>query len=313
MSRRPSAASLLSRASILSTGAVLVLTCWIGCELDRSGLSSGVMQPAASGGQTPTELGSGGISGGTGGGSSVHFGTGGVGTGGHVTTASGGSGGQTVPETGGTAGVVVIGSGGDGAAGQGTGGVVVVSSGGAGGKVMPGKGGIAGQSSNKGGSAGTRAGGRGGAMSGSGGWGNSGSGGWNWGTGGSGSSLPMCDASIRDKDMCALGSAGCRKTCGVSELGTKACSCTNRQWNCGDCTYPSGDYSCYQLPASGPVPPCPPNTINSMTSCFGDCTICANYTDTSGMPKMGYCACNQDPGDSQRLYHCASTAEWPPQ
>jgi len=126
-------------------------------------------------------------------------------------------------------------------------------------------------------------------------------------------SMPVCDPALRDRDPCAAGAVDCRKTCGVSELGAKPCTCADRQWSCGDCVYPSGDYSCYELPASGPVPACPPNTVNGMTSCFGDCTLCANYLDTTGTPKIGYCACNRSPGDGQRLYHCASSAEWPPQ
>lgn len=261
-------------------------------------------------------LGSGGVGAGTGGlfgatgGSGVHFGSGGTGSGGRDAEETGGSGGQVGPAPGGSAGDVVVASGGNGSAGHGAGGHVT-GPGPGGGPVPPGKGGTAGQSSA--GGAGARTGGRGGATTGTGGWWNTGSGGWGWGTGGASGTLPMCDASIRDKDTCDFGTADCRKTCGVSELGTKPCTCTNRQWNCGDCAYPSGDYSCYELPASGPVPPCPANTINGMTSCFGSCTLCANYTDTSGMAKMGYCACNQDPGDSQRLYHCASSAEWPPQ
>jgi len=313
MSRRPSAASWSSRASVLFPGALLLFACWIGCELDRSGLSSGVTPPPGSGGHTQNEPGTGGVSPGTGG-SSIHFGTGGLASGGHATGGSGGSGGQIVPASGGAAGVVV-GSGGDGDAGQGTGGLIAAS-GGVAGQVPPGKGGTAGQPPSTG-SGGPRAGGRGGMTTGTGGWwngsGNTGGGGWNSGTGGASGGIPMCDASIRDKDTCGFGAPDCRKTCGVSELGTKPCSCTNRQWNCGDCAYPAGNYSCYELPASGPVPPCPPNTVNGMTSCFGDCTLCANYTDTSGMAKTGYCACNQDPGDTQRLYHCASSSEWPPQ
>ena len=107
--------------------------------------------------------------------------------------------------------------------------------------------------------------------------------------------------------------ADCRQTCGVSALGTRSCTCANRRWSCGACIYPPGDYSCYQLPAFGAVMPCPPNTVNETTSCLATCTVCADYVDTNGLRKTGYCACTQAAGDKQRAYRCASASDWPPQ
>jgi len=255
-------------------------------------------------------FGTGGVVGTDTGGSTIHFGTGGLGlgTGGHAT--GGASGGHEFVGTGGGAGAVGSGSG-----GEGTGGRMVRSGGGAG---TIGTGGSAGGPGGKDGG-GARSGGHGGGVASTGGTGNWGSGG-SWtgdagrtgSTGGSEGGLPMCDAALRDKDPCDLGTPDCRKGCGVSALAQKQCTCTNRQWACGDCVYPSGDYSCYQLPAMSP-PPCPQSTVNGMTACVGNCTLCSNYTDTSGTPKIGYCACSLDPGDSARVYHCASLAEWPPQ
>ena len=308
MSRRSPAPPWSSCARVLAAGALFFLAGWIGCDVDRSGLSSGVV--TASGGQAQNPGGAGGSFGASGG-SSVHFATGGAGE-----RPGQGSGGQPPPETGGAAGAASASGGSGGTAGRGAVGPMAGSAGG-GGQQMPGAAGRPGANGGGNGRAGGRGGrGTGGGSSGGGssGAGNSrGSGGWTWGAGGAGVDTPMCDPALRDRDPCTAGAADCRKTCGVSERGTKPCTCGNRQWSCGDCAYPSGDYSCYQLPASGPVPPCPPNTVNGMTSCFGDCTLCANYLDTTGMPKMGYCACNQDPGDGQRLYHCASSSEWPPQ
>lgn len=272
-----------------------------------------------------SDAGAGGSPGGTGG-LPIHFGTGGTGTGGHPIgdgsggeTAPGtgghpignGSGGVTAPGTGGTAGVVVA-TGGNGSGGLGEGGHVL-GSGGVAGRTTPGS---AGRAGNDGGG-GARAGGRGGSTSGGGGGGSAGTGnnpGNGGRMGGSGGAGAICDPTMRENDPCGPATAGdCHKTCGVSDLGTKSCSCVSRQWTCGACMYPPGDYSCYDLPASGVVAPCPPNAVNGMTSCFGNCTVCSNYTDASGSLKPGYCACNQDPGDKQRLYHCASSTEWPPQ
>jgi len=289
----------------------LLLACWNGCEIDRSGLSAAGDRPGGSGGLL-SSIGTGGSASTDTGGSSIHFGSGGVGlgSGGHAT----GGDHEVPPGTGGTAGTV--GSGGTtGSGGEGTGGRILGSGGGAG--QTAGTGGTVGNG--KGGGGGIRPVGRGGSTASTGGNGNWGSGGW-WmgGAGRSGSSggseggMPMCDPSLREKDPCDFGTPQCRKACGVSALATKPCTCTNRQWTCGDCVYPSGDYSCYKLPAMSP-PPCPPSTVNGMTACTGNCTQCSNYTDTSGMPKMGYCACSLEPGDSARVYHCASSSEWPPQ
>jgi len=314
MSRRSPRASRLPAAYAL-LGGVLLLACWNGCEINRSGLSAGGDRPGGSGGQL-SPFGTGGIDVSDTGGSTIHFGTGGAGpgTGGHPTGGAGG--GPEVVGTGGTAGAV--GSGGTASGGQGSGGRIF-GSGGAAGQTV-GTGGDAGGPGGRGGGSATRTGGRGGGTTSTGGSGGNWGSGGRWSgdagrmgsTGGSDGGLPMCDPSIRDKDPCDSGTPDCRKSCGVSSMATKPCTCTGRQWACGDCVYPSGDYSCYQLPAMAP-PPCPPSTVNGMTACVGNCTLCSNYMDTTGMPKMGYCACNLDPGDSARVYHCASSAEWPPQ
>jgi hypothetical protein len=179
-------------------------------------------------------------------------------------------------------------------------------------------GGTAGGSSGRDGSAGaggrgTRTGGRSGSTGGAGG----GTGG-SWGTGGTaaggagGAGPAMCDPSIRDKDSCDFRASECRKTCGVSALATKPCTCTAGQWNCGDCVYPAGDYSCYQLDKSF-VPSCPSGTSNGTTTCTGICSLCSGYQDTTGTDKVGYCSCTDPGGNAPSVYRCASTSEWPPQ
>ena len=129
---------------------------------------------------------------------------------------------------------------------------------------------------------------------------------------GVGSGLPMCAPDLKDKSACAPGSDGCWKTCGVNNRATKPCSCVAGLWNCGDCVYPPGDYSCYDLSGSAFVAPCPPETHSGMVSCAVLCSLCSGYVDSTGAPKIGYCACDTGP-DGSRTYQCASSSEWPPQ
>lgn len=286
--------------------AALVLVGLSGCMVDSSGLSGA----GAAAGQGGGSGGSGGALAATGG--ATQAGRGG-GTGGLVSSFGG------TPATGGTApqGTGGSGRGGAGQTGGGTGGVADssggqpgtqdagVTDGGAGGSV---------DASASGGSTGAGGGAGSGGRAGTGGWWG-GTGGWWGGTGGT-TALPMCDSSLRDKTACTPGSVTCSKNCGVDDLATKPCSCVAGNWSCGTCTYPPGDYSCYQIPASG-VQSCGPGTTNGVTSCFGMCSLCSGYLDSTGTPKDGYCACLNDGSGGgvygNSVYRCASSAEWPPQ
>jgi hypothetical protein len=239
---------------------------------------------------------------------------------------AGGSGGMPgatggAPATGGTGPSTGGGSGGTPLTGTGTGGIEASRTGGTGGGRL-GTGGSAGQPgtggagtggfAGSGGAAGSGGSGGGGGRMGAGGWWG-GTGGWWGGTGTGGTTnLPMCDSNTRDKSSCGFGAADCVKNCGVDDLATKPCSCVSGSWSCGTCTYPPGDYSCYELPVSG-VPSCPPGTTNGVTACFGTCSLCSGYLDSTATPKSGYCACLDDGPSGSSVYRCASTAEWPPQ
>jgi hypothetical protein len=300
MFRRPAVASRVARA--IAPYVALVVLAWSGCALNRSGLSSGTGQGGGAG-SSPLAGAGGHARGGSGGTPSVAgFGGATTGVGGVASAANGGSAGAA-------GGVMGEGAGGDGG-GAGTTGVGGLdgtaglggASGGAG--TSDGAGGVAG-----GGGAGGLGGGAGSGGSG-GGW--TGFGGFEWGSrGGASGGLPMCDPSMKDNDPCTRGEAACRKTCGVSGLATKACTCSFAgQWDCGTCTYPAGDYSCYQLPAF--VPSCPFGTMSG-DRCSTTCSVCSGYADSTGMSKAGYCSCSDPDAYGVRVYHCASSSEWPPQ
>ena len=283
-------------ATTLSRGrvwlATLLLVTLAACSVDSSGL-------AGSG-----TAGHGGTPGGTGGSAAATGGTGNSTGGGSGGTPSTGTGGTAANQSGGATGGGASGTG--GAGGQlGTGGVDAGTAG-AGGDT----GGAGGSAGAGGGSAGAGGVAGAGGRSGTGGWW-SGTGGWWGGTGGT-TTLPMCDSSIRDKSSCTFGSADCLKNCGVDDLATKPCSCVSGSWSCGTCTYPAGDYSCYELPVSG-VPSCAPGTTNGDTACFGMCSLCSGYLDSTDTWKSGYCACLNDGPNNTSVYRCASSAEWPPQ
>jgi hypothetical protein len=82
-------------------------------------------------------------------------------------------------------------------------------------------------------------------------------------------------------------------------------------WTCDSCTFPPGDYSCYDLP-SGNIRACPSGTQSGITACTGRCTICSGYVESTGAEKNGYCVCEPDAASAPGTYHCASSAEWPP-
>jgi hypothetical protein len=292
--------------------AALLLLDLAACTLDSSGLSgSSASGRAGTGGIAATSGSTGGATGG-----SLQSGTGG-GTGGLVAGLGGsfatggsgvagapGTGGNVASQTGGVAGGAAGASGGvSGSGGQpGPDARDAGNTDGAGTTVGAGGAGAAGGA---GGHAGQWGWNSGGTWGGTGGW-------WGGGTGGT-TQLPMCDSSLRDKTACTPGAATCQKSCGVDDLATKPCSCVNGSWSCGTCTYPPGDYSCYQLPTFGGVPSCSPGTTNGVTACFGMCSLCADYLDSTGTPKTGYCACLNDGPAQSSVYRCASTSEWPPQ
>lgn len=278
-----------------------------GCALDRAGLLQGGDGQSASGGHTPTTTASGGHAGNGSGGTSILSGSGGTGSGGQGTV---GTGGQPQPlATGGAIG----GSGESTGGSSGTGGASGGSDVGTGGTSTGGIAGGVGAGGSRGGAGGSKGGAGGSSVGGRGGWW-SGGGGATGGSGNGGSigGLQMCDPSIRDKDSCNFGTSACRKTCGVSAMATKPCTCSQGQWNCGDCSYGPGDYSCYRLPASS-VPACPFGTVNGNTTCTKACALCSGYRDTTGSDKVGYCSCEDAGTDAPPVYRCASTSEWPPQ
>jgi hypothetical protein len=138
--------------------------------------------------------------------------------------------------------------------------------------------------------------------------------------------LPACASTLKDKDPCTFGTdVDCSKTCGISLSGAvKPCTCVQATglWSCsvGTCVYPSSfDHTCYVRPAT--VPACPNLTQSNTTTCTPTTTctdtICANYVDSGGTPKTGWCACTGtktvDGGAPMNVYLCASTNEWPPQ
>jgi hypothetical protein len=289
MPRLPTVAARVSSTYAPVLGLLIVCAGPVGCSVDSSGLAS--FEGGAgngSGGQTAAAGGAGGQ--GTGGAGGVPtF----LGTAGSAGTTSG---------LAGDSGLGGADGGATGQAGQGGG----AGAAGSGGYNDTGRGGRGGAS----GSAGA------GNWSGGGGYGNwTGSGGWtgsagSTGRGGSGSGLPACDPDVKDGGFCALGTAACRKACGVGAGATKPCSCIGGLWNCGTCVYPSGDYSCYRL--QGFTPQCPFATMSGVTRCTSLCSLCSGYVDSAGVPKAGYCACSESDAGGN-VYQCASYAEWPPQ
>jgi hypothetical protein len=278
MPRLPAAAARVSRTGATVLGLFVALSGWLACAVDSSGLPLQTESGQGTGGQLAGHGGSGG---------EARGGAGGLGS---MTDggASGEGGSSGKAGRGGDAGTIA-GAGGnsDGRAGRG---------GWTGSAGWNGGGGWTGSAGSNGG----------------GGW--TGSAGWNGngGSGGRSTGLPMCDPDIKDNASCSFGTPSCRKTCGVSALATKACSCAGGQWSCGACSYPPGDYSCYELP-SGFIPQCPFATMSGITSCNALCSLCSGYVDSTGAPKIGYCACSDDPDSAGHVYKCASSAEWPPQ
>ena len=152
-------------------------------------------------------------------------------------------------------------------------------------------------------------------------------------------------ASPADKSMCdsnpsCTKNCGVNISAIDGKRAMKACTCSGAapsgMWSCpstnGACVYPTDiDLTCFKLPTGGP-PLCPSGGADGGAGDGGadagssliksgntPCTppnseVCGNvcgsgtvnsYQDSSGAPKMGYCACVAG------TYQCASVNEWP--
>jgi hypothetical protein len=115
----------------------------------------------------------------------------------------------------------------------------------------------------------------------------------------------------------------CYKTCGPARTGVKTETCTTAGTyaEMSGCSFdPSKDYSCYKIPAAANTA-CPAGvTPKGSDPCdVPMCTLCnslggvvgGNYFDSTGAPKVGWCACQAPNGDGLRTWTCASDTAWP--
>ena len=144
------------------------------------------------------------------------------------------------------------------------------------------------------------------------------------GTGGGSFGQPACPSTVVRGGACtAVDPQFCYKTCGPDSVGVKTETCTTNGTyaEMSGCTFdPSRDFSCYKIPsttnavcpqavtpqASGAcdVPPC--TLCNSLQGIVG-----GQYLDSSGAPKVGWCACKLPNAAGTRTWSCASDTSWP--
>jgi len=151
------------------------------------------------------------------------------------------------------------------------------------------------------------------------------------GTGGSGVTdarpadayTPLCgdlvtaaDASPTKLGICTASDPQlCYKTCGPRNVGFKSETCMSGIYaEMSGCSFPSGDYSCYKIPATID-PSCPSTTPQSGQPCaVAECVLCnvgGNYLDSGGNPKTGYCVCPPPNEKGNQSWSCASSTAWP--
>jgi hypothetical protein len=107
----------------------------------------------------------------------------------------------------------------------------------------------------------------------------------------------------------------CYKTCGPSSIGFKSETCMGSNYaEMSGCSFPSGDYSCYKIPAVID-PSCPATAPQAGQPCeVPECTPCnagGNYFDSQGASKTGYCVCLPPNDDGMRSWTCGSSTAWP--
>jgi hypothetical protein len=102
----------------------------------------------------------------------------------------------------------------------------------------------------------------------------------------------------------------CAVHCGPDGIGSRTCTCSSSDWRCSSCTYPEGDYTCYQVPAT--VGPCDSATLPTVgQACERPaCEVCGSSTsrafyDAAGYPHVGYCICKDE------KWACSVTRDWP--
>jgi hypothetical protein len=115
----------------------------------------------------------------------------------------------------------------------------------------------------------------------------------------------------------------CYKTCGPARTGVKTETCTTAGTyaEMSGCSFdPSKDYSCYKIPTAANTV-CPAGvTPKGADPCdVPTCTLCnslggivgGNYFDSTGAPKVGWCACQEANSAGMRTWTCASDTAWP--
>ena len=108
----------------------------------------------------------------------------------------------------------------------------------------------------------------------------------------------------------------CFKTCGPKSTGFKSETCTGGSYvEQSGCSFPSGDYSCYKIPATLDAT-CPTTAPQANTACnVADCVPCSDpaggYLDSTGAAKTGYCVCPATSVGSPGKWSCASSTAWP--
>ena len=115
----------------------------------------------------------------------------------------------------------------------------------------------------------------------------------------------------------------CYKTCGPQSIGFKSETCPSGGGTYAEqsgCSFlPTGDYSCYKLPATAD-PTCPTVAPQASTACtVATCVVCGGtataqttgYLDSTGAAKAGFCVCPAAGAGGTSKWSCASTTAWP--